>query len=231
MTSRFDCKAIDYGIVYLLVNECMPGLVKIGKTSRKDMAARLRELYTTGVPLPFECRYACRVKLSHMDELESALHKAFAPYRVNDSREFFRVDVDQVLPILKLMTHMNEGDVTAEVSDEIQQELAAEDVAALAKQRARRPPLDYFAMGLHEGDELVFNPDPSIRAVVVDARKVMFDGSVQSLTSVTKMLLKKDYAVQPTPYWSFRGDSLADIYNRRFPLSSSACSDNQILDL
>lgn len=207
----------NYGIVYILVNECMPGLVKIGKTSRKDMAARLRELYTTGVPLPFECRYACRVKLSHMDELEKALHQAFAPNRVNLSREFFRVDVDQVLPILKLMTHMNEGDATAEVSDEIQQELKADDVAALAKQRARRPPIDYFAMGMKKGDELVFNADPSVRVVVAESKKVSYEGVVQSLTAVTKKLLKKDYDIQPTPYWSFNGDNLANIYDRCFP--------------
>lgn len=207
----------NYGIVYLLVNECMPGLVKIGKTSRKDMAARLRELYTTGVPLPFECRYACRVKLSHMDELEKALHLAFAPNRVNQSREFFRVDVDQVLPILKLMTHMNEGDATAEVSDEIQQDLKDEDVAALAKQRARRPPLDYFAMGMKEGDELVFDADPSVRVTVAESKKVSYKGVVQSLTSVTKKLLNKDYDIQPTPYWSFNGDNLANIYDRCFP--------------
>ena len=221
----------DYGIVYVLVNECMPDLVKIGKTSRKDMRARLRELYTTGVPLPFECRYACRVPLSHVDELEKALHKAFAPHRVNDSREFFRISTEQVLPILKLLTHMNEGDATAEVSDEIQQDLEAEDVAALAKQRARRPALDYFAIGLKEGDELVFDAQPSIRVTVVEPKKVMFEGVVQSLTSVTKKLLKKDYDVQPSPYWSFDGDNLADIYNRHFPLSSVSCGDQPALDL
>jgi len=42
-------------IVYLLTNPAMPGLIKIGRTTRKDIKARMRELYTTGVPLPFEC--------------------------------------------------------------------------------------------------------------------------------------------------------------------------------
>lgn len=109
-------KSENYGIVYLLTNEAMPGLVKIGKTSRCDLKMRMRELFTTGVPLPFECVYACKVKLSHMDELEKALHTAFAPNRVNENREFFRISPSQPLPILKLLHHLNEGDVTAEVA-------------------------------------------------------------------------------------------------------------------
>ena len=44
----------NYGIVYLLTNPCMPGIVKIGKTSRTDLQNRMKELYTTGVPVPFE---------------------------------------------------------------------------------------------------------------------------------------------------------------------------------
>ena len=47
------------GIVYVLTNPAIPGMVKIGKTSR-GMNARLNELYSTGVPLPFECAYAAR---------------------------------------------------------------------------------------------------------------------------------------------------------------------------
>lgn len=209
----------DYGIVYLLVNECMPGLVKIGKTSRKDMAARLRELYTTGVPLPFECRYACRVKLSHMDELESALHRAFAPDRVNNSREFFRIDPEQAMPLLRLMTHITQGDATAEVAAEIDHELTADDIAGLAKSRSRRPNLDYFALGLKPGDELVFKNDPAVRVAVVDARHVLFDGDVQSLTSATRKILNKSktYALQPTPFWSYNGEGLTEIYERTNP--------------
>ena len=52
----------------------MPGMVKIGKTGR-GVEARLNELYTTGVPLPFECAYAARV--ADMDKVEKAFHNAF----------------------------------------------------------------------------------------------------------------------------------------------------------
>lgn len=74
------------GIVYLLTNPAMPGLVKIGKTTRDDLKVRMSELYSTGVPVPFECVKAVKVK----DEaaVESALHTAFGPSRVNSQRIF-----------------------------------------------------------------------------------------------------------------------------------------------
>ena len=45
------------GSVYVLTNPAMPNMVKIGKTTR-DVELRLADLYSTGVPLPFECEYA-----------------------------------------------------------------------------------------------------------------------------------------------------------------------------
>lgn len=209
----------NYGIVYLLVNEAMPGLVKIGKTSRCDLEKRMKELFTTGVPLPFECVYACKVKLSHMDELEKALHTAFAPDRVNENREFFRISPSQPIPLMKLMHHLNEGDVTAEVAAGIFSELNAEDKAAVAKAKSRRPPLNFFEMGLSVGDVLVFSKDPAIHCTVASAKKVMYNGEEQSLTSATKVVLHKDSAIQPTPCWSFNGESLSDIYDRVYPFT------------
>lgn len=41
-------------IVYVLTNPSMPGLVKIGKTTQKEVSERMTQLYTTGVPTPFE---------------------------------------------------------------------------------------------------------------------------------------------------------------------------------
>jgi T5orf172 domain len=48
-------------IVYVLTNPAMPGLVKIGKTYADDVGVRLGQLYTTGVPLPFDLAFACKV--------------------------------------------------------------------------------------------------------------------------------------------------------------------------
>lgn len=209
---------VNYGIVYLLTNECMPGLVKIGMTSRKDLDARMRELYTTGVPLPFECAYACKVKLAHMHELESALHVAFAPNRVNDNREFFRISPSQAIPLLKLLDHLNEGDVTAEVAAEIESDLKNEDKAAVAKSRSRRPPLNFYEMGLKNGDVLHYIQDDKVTCTIASAKRVSFNGEERSLTSVTTELLGSKWGVQPTPYWTFNGHKLRDLYDEINPI-------------
>lgn len=119
---------MEYGIVYLLTNPVMPGLVKIGMTTREDIDARLRELYSTGVPVPFECAYACRVKKSGCAKIEKALHTAFSPQRINANREFFRIQVEQARAILELFHH---EDVTEEVTDEIQNDLTDEEMLAI----------------------------------------------------------------------------------------------------
>lgn len=72
-------------IVYVLINEAMPGYVKIGKT--EDLERRVRDLDWTNLPLPFECFYAARVRNAGF--VESQLHEAFGDHRVRAKREFF----------------------------------------------------------------------------------------------------------------------------------------------
>ena len=75
-------------IVYILTNEAMPGLIKIGRTNG-DLAGRIRALYQSGVPLPFELYYACEVQDSAF--VEGQLHEAFGDHRISKNREFFRL--------------------------------------------------------------------------------------------------------------------------------------------
>ena len=72
-------------VIYLLSNTCMPGYVKVGKTS--DLDSRIDALYTTGVPQPFVLERAFRVK--DATGLEKTFFKIFAPERV-PNREFFQ---------------------------------------------------------------------------------------------------------------------------------------------
>ena len=78
------------GIVYLLTNEAMPGLVKIGKTTNDDAQVRMDQLYNTSVPVPFTCELALQVE--NPGKVEQALHKVFHPSRVNPRREFFEIE-------------------------------------------------------------------------------------------------------------------------------------------
>lgn len=80
--------------VYVLSNPTMPGLLKIGSTS-KSPVERAKEISRgTGVPMPYDVIYAFRCFNALRLELE--LHKYFKQYRTNNQKEFFRMDLDEV---------------------------------------------------------------------------------------------------------------------------------------
>ena len=71
-------------IVYVFTNAAVLGLVKIGCT-QGDLADRVRGPFQTGVPLPFEVFYACKV--GDCKFVERQIHDAFDDHRVSKSRE------------------------------------------------------------------------------------------------------------------------------------------------
>lgn len=206
---------MDYGIVYLLTNPVMPGLVKIGMTTREDMDARMKELYSTGVPVPFECQFACRVKIADCAKIEKALHTAFSPQRINANREFFRIQVEQAKAILELFHH---EDVTEEVIDEIENDLTDDDKAATQNAKVRRPSLNFYEMGMKKGDILLWKDDPSISVMINSERKVIYKGEEVSISSLSAKL--KGYNtkyIAPGKYWKCKDRSLDDIYDETYP--------------
>ncbi len=206
---------MEQGIVYLLTNKAMPGLVKIGMTTQKEIEQRMKELYTTGVPLPFECQFACKVKKSDCAKIEKALHTAFAPQRINENREFFRIQVEQAKVILELFHH---EDITEDVSEEIENDLTPEDKAASAKAQTKRPPLNFYEMGLQKGDILLWKDDPTISVTIESERKVLYEGEETSISTLSAKL--KGYKVkhiQPTPHWLYKDRLLSDIYDETYP--------------
>lgn len=86
------------GFVYLLTNESMPGMVKIGHTTR-ETGARVRELSTAaGVPTPFQMVFDLFVNDSALAERK--IHEKLALHRVASNREFFKISTSSAIKVI-----------------------------------------------------------------------------------------------------------------------------------
>ena len=191
-------------IVYLLINPTMPDLVKIGRTT--DLETRLQSLSThSGVPVPFECFYACEVRDSV--EVERALHEAFGDHRINPKREFFRLNPERVQAILKVMAIKDETPTIEIVEDQVELE-------ALQREQSRRSNFRFSSVGIPVGATLSFVKDENITAMVVDDKTIEFEGVKTSTSNAARILLHRMggtlSAAQGPLYWMYDSETLAE---------------------
>jgi len=186
-------------IIYILINEAMPGYVKIGRTTT-SFEQRIKELSaSTSIPLPFTCFYACTVKDSAF--VEHQLHDAFDNNRVNPRREFFQIDPERVVVALKLAQIEN---ITPK-KDIVENK---EDQKALNEVRERRAPFRFDMVGIPVGSEIVFSRDENTKAKVIDNRFIELNGERTRLSASAQKLLGYDYEVAGTLYWMYEGETL-----------------------
>lgn len=187
-------------IIYILINEAMPGYVKIGRTI--NLEQRIRSLDTTSVPLPFECFYACTVE--DADFVEKQLHDAFLDHRVRSSREFFELAPDRVVSALKLAEIEN---VTPK-RDFVE---SKEDQQALNQAREKRSAFNFGMVNIPIGAEISFIDDESKKAKVVKLsgkRSIEYNGELTSPSTAAQKILGYPYGVQGTVYWAYEGETL-----------------------
>jgi hypothetical protein len=193
---------MNEAIVYVLINEAFDGYLKIGKTI--NLEQRLRQLDNTSVPLPFRCVYA--VKVPDMDAIERLAHGAFADHRTRSNREFFEIDPARVISALRMTGGQ---DVTPK------DDIAADEEGLEALNRPkRRKPFTLYQAGLNDGDELTYSKDESITATVIGAKKVMFEGQEESLSSSALKLLRRDgfnwQQANGWMFWTVDGETIAE---------------------
>lgn len=204
----------NIGTVYILRNEAMPGIYKIGVTSQDDLNKRINELYQgqTSVPLPFECEFACKVK--NYKKVEKHIHDAFRDYRINPNREFFNVNPERVISILQLLKI---EDTTVTITEQINDTVPEVDKISNKQFRDRRPNLNFIEMGLTIGERIVFVDESNpIEVEIMSKNSVRYNDAEYSLTKLTQELRGASYAVAPCPYWTHNGKSLNDYYNETY---------------
>lgn len=86
------------GYVYVLRNESLTGLLKIGSTTFGAEKRAKQLSNTTAIPTPFIVAY--EIYVSHHEEFEKTIHKKLSQYRVNPKREFFEVSIEKVIEVI-----------------------------------------------------------------------------------------------------------------------------------
>lgn len=184
------------GSVYILSNPSMPNIVKIGVT-QDSVENRCKTISKpTGVPTPFEVEYECTV--SDCYKIEKALQAAFAPYKVSENREFFKVSTAQVTAILQL----------------VQQENITEQATADQSETKRNPRFKFAEMNIPAGTQITFVQDEEIKATVTENNNVLYNGKEQSLSALTRELI--GYIVRPLQYWSYNDKNLLQVYQETY---------------
>ena len=87
--------------IYILENDTMPGLVKIGFTKNKP-SERVKQINAaTGVALDFDVKYQYPCFNAHDLEKEIHIYLESQGFRVNKKKEFFNITVEQAVSVIE----------------------------------------------------------------------------------------------------------------------------------
>jgi T5orf172 domain len=189
-------------IVYILTNEAMPDYIKIGVTD--DLKRRMKELYGSGVPLPYQCYYAATV--ADKRDVEKRLHKAFDDYRKNKGREFFfQLDPHKVQTILEMIA-IKEVTPKEDVFFEPDDKTALERVSKYGRR------FSFSSVNIPIGATLNFVQDESMTAKVHSDNSVIYEGQELSISKAALLATHacgyKTSAAAGPWYWLYKGETL-----------------------
>lgn len=87
--------------IYVLTNETMPGLCKIGFTKNKPTDRARQINAATGVAMDFDVRYQYPCFNAHALEQEIHAYLESNGFRVNKKKEFFNISVEQAVGVVE----------------------------------------------------------------------------------------------------------------------------------
>ena len=155
--------------------------------------------------MPFECFYACEV--SDSVKVERALHDAFGDHRINPKREFFRLNPDRAVAILELVALRDAAPKIEIAEDQV-------ELDALHREQSRREQFRFSMVDVPVGATLTFSKDETVTALVVDDKRIEFEGVITSTSAAaTKLLHRRGWtlrAAQGPLYWMYDGETLAE---------------------
>lgn len=84
----------EFGFVYVLGNDKMPGVYKVGCTERSPRERCAELSRPTGVPVPFDVLFYIEVR--DFQAVEKRMHSYLAAHRISAEREFFECGLEWI---------------------------------------------------------------------------------------------------------------------------------------
>jgi hypothetical protein len=220
---------MDTGYVYVLINQSMPGLIKIGKT-RRDSRERARELFNTGVPTPFQVAF--EIFSNEIEVLENKIHTELEDFRVANNREFFKYPLYKAIAILiKLNSSANSEDeyyaedilnkLKEKYKDWIKEDIISvriiqnakrvwieitteNEINDLLNQKIERSDLAFISGGVEE-DSLYFSPK---NTVSINANKFIKEFDPYSIGMTTALFNERSLRIIEDKYTQDKKEEL-----------------------
>ena len=206
------------GVIYILTNPSFPDYVKIGYAS--DIEKRLKQLNRSEtIPFAFRAYAVYEVDKALTDK---ELHKlidtlnpdlrTIEPFDGKErTKEFYAMTAEDAYTLLECIAKISgTSDRLSRMKPE-GHEVLDEQVADEVRQAARRGPFRFSECGIKPGDELVYVEDETVRPVVVDDRKIEYDGETTSLSALAQRLKGFEHPVQGTLWFTFKGEILNNL--------------------
>ena len=209
------------GVIYILTNPSFPDYVKIGYAH--NIETRLKQLNRSET-IPFAFRvyavYAVESELTDK-ELHKLIDKLNPDLRTIENfdgkervKEFYAMSAEDAYGLLECIAKIS-GTL-----DRLQRltpeghEILDEQIANEVRETVRRGPFRFSACNIPIGSQIEFIEDSSVKATVVDDRRIEYNGETTSVSALAQKLKRFDHAVQGTLWFTYQGEKLTDIRDR-----------------
>jgi len=202
------------GYVYILTNPSFKDdWIKIGKCAR-EVDLRIKELYTTALPLPFEVYATLYTK--KFNEVEKIVHQSIdriSSLRIRKNREFFNISPEKAYEILADLSTLLDDSKLELYGDNIDRKIVKQGEKRRVSER-----FDFFTAGLKIGDKITFVDDDTIIATVIDERRVKYNDIEYYLSALARDIYESkgkctaSGSYQGPAYFKFNNKTLNELF-------------------
>ena len=210
-----------FGVIYILTNPSFPDFVKIGYA--QDIEKRLKQLNRSEtIPFAFRVYAVYKVESKLTDkELHKLIDNLNPDLRTIENfdgkervKEFYAMSAEDAYGLLECIAKISGTEDRLQRLTPEGHEILDEQIANEVRETARRGPFRFSDCNIPMGSELTFIENSDIKAIVVDDRRIEYDGETTSVSALAQKLKGFDHPVQGTLWFLYKGEKLTDIRDR-----------------